>query len=87
MRIIHDERQDCYVGKCEQCKREGVKVRRRESFGMFGESRGFYVFCFECIKPRITWVSNDGRTFETSVEMDEEWDRRKTRKKKEVERK
>ena len=53
---------EAFTGTCENCRKENVKVRRIEAKGMFGETRGYYNICFECIGPQITFKSR-GRTF------------------------
>jgi len=72
MEVIYDEREHVVLGKCENCQRENVGGRRKEAFGMFGESRGFYFICFECIAPEITWRHKDGRVITTPTQFEEQ---------------
>jgi len=71
MTIIYDERQHVELGKCENCNRKHVKGRRKEAFGMFGESRGFYFICFDCSGPEITWRHRDGRVITSPTKFDD----------------
>ena len=48
-----------YMGTCENCGKENVRVRRIEAIGMFKESRGHYDLCFKCVGPQILWKSKE----------------------------
>jgi len=58
---------EAFFGKCDNCGRENVKVRRIEAIGMFNESRGFFDICFECQRPEIFWTTKDGRNMRTPM--------------------
>ena len=52
---------EAFSGTCAQCGRENVKVRRIEAKGLFGESRGFFDICFNCMRPVIYVKARGGR--------------------------
>lgn len=70
MIIVEDERNSmdsAAIGVCEECGKE--KRARRVFVGsqmMGGISRGSYLFCFDCSKPKIRWKkSSSGIIFES----------------------
>ena len=49
------------IGTCENCKREGVKVRPVEEVSWLSKaSRGWWNICFECFGPTVTWSNKRG---------------------------
>jgi len=55
-----DEYETYYIGTCENCHKEKVKIRPIMAMGMFKEDRGWYQICFECFRPRVTWSDKRG---------------------------
>ena len=53
---------EAFIGTCENCGKEKVKVRRIKAIGMFKEPRGFFNVCFECFGEQIEFQSG-GKTF------------------------
>ena len=49
-----------FIGLCDNCGQDHVKIRRIEAIGVFKESRGFYNICFGCFKPRVEWSDKHG---------------------------
>ena len=70
IRTRQGDRYETYsIGTCENCNREGVKVRKVEAFDTFHKgSRGFYNICFSCIGPRVFWKKG-GRTIESPTNI------------------
>ena len=56
-----------FIGKCDNCKKENVKVRRVEAKGMFRESRGYFNICFECVKP-VVYTKVRGKWVESPMD-------------------
>lgn len=57
-----------FIGTCENCKKENVKVRRVQSVGSIlgGGSRGYFNICFVCLKP-VIYIKVRGRTVESPM--------------------
>ena len=71
MRIIDDDREHAFTGKCENCGRDGISVRRVEVYSHISRaSRGYYSLCYDCWGPHIKWVTKDGRTVESPISRD-----------------
>lgn len=65
MEILNDDRKGTMIGKCENCNRDGVAVRRVES--MLSPLH-YYSICFVCLKPTFSWRNKDGRVIESPAE-------------------
>lgn len=59
---MKSDMEEAFIGTCENCKKEKVKVRRIKATGMFNEPRGFFNMCFECHAEQIEFQSR-GKTF------------------------
>lgn len=54
---------EAFIGTCENCGKEKVKVRRIQSLDKFGANpRGYFNICFECFGEQIEFQSR-GKTF------------------------
>jgi len=60
---------EAFIGTCENCGRQNVKVRRIEAVGMFREKRGYFNICFECFGARTYTKTKDGRVVESSERL------------------
>jgi len=64
-----DKYETYQIGTCENCEREGVKIRRVEATSWLSRaSRGWHNICFDCIGPRVFWKKG-GRTIESPTNI------------------
>ena len=68
MNIIEDERKIAQIGTCDNCKKEGVKVRRLEDYL---SPLHYYNYCFECQRPTIKWRNKDGQIMISPINEEE----------------
>ena len=62
--------EDAFIGTCQNCHKENVKVRRVEAKGLFNETRGFYDVCFACFAPQV-YTKVRGRIVQSPMETEE----------------